>query len=872
MKNIYFFVLLLAQVSATAQIINFPDPAFKAKLVSATPGNSVAYNLSGTATAIDTNNDGEIQVSEAQNISKLSFSSTSINDITGIQNFTNLTSLNASGNTSLNSVDVSNMVQLKELVLFTNALNAINTQGCNQLESFSFSNNSGSISNLGFLQNPSLKKLIMMKNTHLASVDTSNLTGLEDIFIGESTNLNFTSLNLSNNINLKKIHIDKPNLTSLTFNTLNQLENITINRTKLTSLDLTNAPLLSNLTLDQNPLLSTLVIQNNANLEYVRVQNSPLLTSISVQNKAKLLGLTLTGTGISSLNLTGLPEVFSLSLSDNKITSLDVSSLTDLVFMSMGEDFLTSIDVSQNTKLSSLNVAGKAITTVNTKNGKPNLQFYASPISLTPNLAYVCCDTNKVNQVSNMLLSYGHTNVVVNNYCSFTPGGVFYTVQGTTKYDSNNNGCDLNDLGRPLQKFNITNGTISGSSIGNSSGNYSIPLQAGTHTITPVLENPSYFTITPSSVNVTFPNQASPVIQNFCYAANGVHHDLEVVIIPIQSAVPGFDAQYKIVYKNKGTAAQSGNIAFNFNDSLMNYQNATVTPNSQSSGALSWNFTNLLPFETKEMTVTMKLNTPTQTPAVNNGDILHYTAQINGVTDETPTDNNFSLNQTVVNSFDPNDKNCLEGTSIEKTQVGDYVHYLIRFENKGTANARNIVVKDEIDASKFDLSSVVALNGSHNFITEIKSPNIVEFIFENIQLPFDNDHNDGYVAFKIKTKSTLNIGDSFSNTAKIYFDYNHPIITNTYTTSVQDRTTLATSETSKKNNQLVIYPNPVKDILHIQSPDEVSKVEIYDLSGRIINSMGVKGNSVNVSNLLKGNYLIKVFFKDKTSVQKFIKE
>jgi hypothetical protein len=352
--------------------------------------------------------------------------------------------------------------------------------------------------------------------------------------------------------------------------------------------------------------------------------------------------------------------------------------------------------------------------------------------------------------------------------------------------------------------------------------------------------------------------------------ANGTHNDLEVLIIPVTAAIPGFDTKYKIVYKNKGTVAQSGNIVFNFNDNLMNFLNATISPSTQSTGMLIWNFTNLLPLETREVTVTLKLNTPTQTPSLNSGDILHYTAQINGATDETPADNNFTLNQTVINSFDPNDKTCLEGTTITQTQVGDYVHYLIRFENTGTANAQNIVVKDVIDTSKFDLSSLVALNGSHNFVARITNPNTVEFIFENIQLPFDDANNDGYVSFKIKTKSTLNIGNSFSNTANIYFDYNAPIITNTYTTSIQN--VLATAETNKESNVISVYPNPVRDILHIQSKNEIVKAEIYDAAGRIISSTSVKGNSIPVSGLSKGNYILKVFIKDKVIVQKFIKE
>ncbi len=94
---------------------------------------------------------------------------------------------------------------------------------------------------------------------------------------------------------------------------------------------------------------------------------------------------------------------------------------------------------------------------------------------------------------------------------------------------------------------------ITGSLISNSSGNYSIPVSAGTHTFTPQFENPSYFTSSPASATVSFPATASPFIQNFCITPNGVHHDLEVVVIPLEPARPGFDATYKIKYKNKGT-------------------------------------------------------------------------------------------------------------------------------------------------------------------------------------------------------------------------------------------------------------------------------------------------------------------------------
>ena len=322
-------------------------------------------------------------------------------------------------------------------------------------------------------------------------------------------------------------------------------------------------------------------------------------------------------------------------------------------------------------------------------------------------------------------------------------------MQGNQKIDFNNNGCDVNDSVYPNLKFNITNGTVSGSLISNATGNYSIPVSAGTHTITPQFENPAYFNATPTSTTVTFPATTSPFIQNFCIAPNGIHHDLEITVIPIDVARPGFDAKYKIKYKNKGNLNENATINFDFNDAILDYVSSSVTPTSQAIGTLSWSVGTITPFQSGEILVTLNVNSPMETPAVNGGDVLSYTATANGLnTDETPDDNTFTLSQVVVNSFDPNDKTCLEGAIINPSMIGKYVHYKIRFENTGTFAAQNIVVKDMIDTTKFDVSTLQMTDTSHSCVTRITNPNKVEFIFENINLPFDDANNDGYVVLK----------------------------------------------------------------------------------------------------------------------------
>lgn len=451
-------------------------------------------------------------------------------------------------------------------------------------------------------------------------------------------------------------------------------------------------------------------------------------------------------------------------------------------------------------------------------------------------------------------------------------GQEYNFVQGLSKYDYNNNGCDINDLIFPNLKLNVTSGVNNQDYIADGSGSYNVSLPNGSHTLSPVFENPSYFNASPPNITVGFPVQSTPLGQNFCITPNGVHPDLEVVLLPVGIARPGFDAVYKLVYKNKGNQLQSGTVSLTFNDAVMDFVSAAPIASTQATNSRTWNFLNLKPFETREIIVTINLNSPTETPALNAGNVLNYTTAITSAqTDETPNDNTFVLNQTVVNSYDPNDKTCLQGLIVGTNKIGDYVHYVIRFENTGTYAAQNIIVKDLIDTNKFDINSLLPLNGSHLFTTKISEGNKVEFKFENINLPFAAGTNTGYVAFKIKTKSTLVAGDTFGGLANIYFDYNYPITTNTYITTIQ---ALSVQDFSFEN-YFSLYPNPVSDVLNINSKEsiEISSIHIYNVMGQLMMVIpnAKSTTSIDVSHLSSGNYFVKINSDKGTSNTKFIK-
>ncbi|MFN8283854.1 MAG: T9SS type A sorting domain-containing protein [Chitinophagales bacterium] len=493
-----------------------------------------------------------------------------------------------------------------------------------------------------------------------------------------------------------------------------------------------------------------------------------------------------------------------------------------------------------------------------------------------PNLQYICADESDIYEIKQRLLSAGNTNnVFFNSFCNSTSDGSHYTLNGNIKLDADNNGCTSTDPIYPNIKLKIKNAVDSGYAIANAQGNFAVELYSGTYTLRPELTN-NYFIVTPTSTNVTFPEDTIPQI--FCITPNGINHDVSVNLVPVHPVRPGFsDGIYKIVLKNKGNQFENGFILFNYDENKQDYISSSQTPSSIQSGQLTFTFSNLQLFETREILVTMRTNAPTDNPAVNVGDILVLSASANINMDENLDDNTQQINQTVIGSVDPNDKTCLEGNIITPNLVGKYVNYLIRFENTGTANAENVVVTDFIDLAKFDISSLQVTSTSHSCKTLISNGNKVQFVFDNINLPFTEPLKHGYVAFKIKTKPNLVIGDSLKNSADIYFDYNLPIKTNTASTRI-DNIILGTKNTTNKDGSLSVYPNPSNGNFTVNFESKGNfpiTIKMIDLKGSVVLEKNINHSekstfSFNDKDLPNGIYLININTEKENWLQKLM--
>ncbi len=358
--------------------------------------------------------------------------------------------------------------------------------------------------------------------------------------------------------------------------------------------------------------------------------------------------------------------------------------------------------------------------------------------------------------------------------------------------------------------------------------------------------------------------------QNICVTKNGNVKDLEVVFAPVTDARPGFDAVYKVIWRNKGNTTLSGSVTVNFNNSKLNFLSSSL-PSTVSGNQVTFNFTNLKPYQNTASEITFNVNPPTHaTNPVNIGDILNFSANITPLSgDANQDDNQFVYKQTVVGSYDPNDITCLEGNTIPLAMVGKYLHYIVNFENTGTAPATNIVVEMEINPDDFDISSLQLQNTSHNSYTKITG-NKVEFMMKDINLAASAHGN---IALKIKSKNNLVSGDSVNNKANIYFDYNFPVETNDAVTNIEG-STLSATESNKGKTSVNVYPNPTKGDVNINADSKINSIEIYDAQGRIIQKqIGVNSQNTKVSirSNTSGMYILKIITEKETLTKKIIK-
>jgi hypothetical protein len=321
MKNIFFslsLALVAGMATSSAQNVYIPDINFKTALLSHDP-------------VIDTNGDGEIQLSEARAFAgALKVFQKKIRTLTGIEAFTALTELYCAGN-QLTSLDLSNNTALTYLSCSDNQLVSLDVSGVNELTDLYCSDN------------------------QLTSLDVSGKEALIYLHCGYNR-LSF--LNVAGATALIILLCNDNLLTSLDVSEATALIHLSCSENLLTSLDVSGNMVLNQLLCTDNQLVALNVANgNNSNFLTLWTSGNPDLTCIQVDDvvysTTNWMGY-FTFTFDADVNFS---EECSTVTSANERSS--VSSFT--FSPNPANDFVSLSDLPTGSRLSVLDVSGRLV-------------------------------------------------------------------------------------------------------------------------------------------------------------------------------------------------------------------------------------------------------------------------------------------------------------------------------------------------------------------------------------------------------------------------------------------------------------------------------------------------------------------------------
>lgn len=284
MKNIYtLLITLFVFTFSNAQIVDIPDVDFKNALV-----NHDIADFDGDGEAdgyVDSNNDGEIQVTEAEAVLGLVMGGFGIHSLEGIQSFININNLTCLGN-QLTSLDVSSNLNLRYLNCKDNLISSLIIPQELDLEYLLCYQNQ--ITSLDVSHYENLIRLSCGTNP-IENLDVTQNPYLEHLGCGGSL---LTSLDVTQNPNLKKLFFWENQINSINLSQNPNLERMQADYNLLTSLDVTNSPLLTDLGCFNNQI-ETLDFSQNPNLVYLYCHDN-LLTSFNIKNNnnTSIIGMT----------------------------------------------------------------------------------------------------------------------------------------------------------------------------------------------------------------------------------------------------------------------------------------------------------------------------------------------------------------------------------------------------------------------------------------------------------------------------------------------------------------------------------------------------------------------------------------------------
>ena len=253
-------------------------------------------------------------------------------------------------------------------------------------------------------------------------------------------------------------------------------------------------------------------------------------------------------------------------------------------------------------------------------------------------------------------------------------------------------------------------------------------------------------------------------------------------------------------------------------------------PSAVSGDTLVWEIDSLLSMQTFIVTGEFQL------PPTSSGQTIQAVADILPIaSDLFPSDNHaedlaFIKGATGQANFKTVD---FTGITEEEAEPGKELVYSIYFRNQELYTASFVRLTDTLDQN-LDPGSFQLLATSHPGGFQILENRIVEFLFENIELPNSSSNeagSQGFVRYSVRTKPQLPLGATVENRASIFFEFSKPLLTNTVLTEVKyptftQTTYLSFCEGEYYEGVLLSADTLFADTIHFATFDSVYVVDI----------------------------------------------
>lgn len=353
-----------------------------------------------------------------------------------------------------------------------------------------------------------------------------------------------------------------------------------------------------------------------------------------------------------------------------------------------------------------------------------------------------------------------------------------YIYSGRVFYDLNENGIrESNEKGIPGFKAIVQ--PVSQVEYTLPEGKYAFSTHPGTHTISVNTPNELWKLTSDSSTYTRTATMSNHSFHNLDFAFHPKQIKTEIAC-----RMSGFTsrcntvANYWLYIANTGTSMPNGILHVQLDDSL-SFVSSGIQPDSTNGQNLYWHFDELYIGEQNRFWFRVKM------PAFNDTD-NDLSSTFNVLELDNSGDvvysNSDKLEQEVTCAYDPNDKQVSpKGTGPQGfISHQQELTYLIRFQNVGNDTAVNVMVRDPLDRD-LDWATFKPSSSSHPYKAFIEADGDLVFKFDSIWLP-DSTINEpgshGFIEYTIRPKNDAVPLSSIDGAAKIYFDFNPPIYTN----------------------------------------------------------------------------------------------